>query len=391
MIRSQPLRILMITPWYGVAEGGGVAIAIENLVHGLQRCGARIFVIKIVGDGWYPHFSRGAQNELIVRLPLRGRHECRGVKGVIGYWLRLPIADMTLLILGIVTRFQFVNFHYYAPPYEHLRKILRFLHYRFIASFQGSDIMVAPDCDGTREALGYLVREAEKVVGVSGTLINELTRLFPEAATKCSVIHNTVDIDFIRSVSNAAPASELDIDVLFVGGLIPVKGPDLLVDAFHKVVQKRPGALLCLVGTGYMEEELRDTIRDRGIEANVKFAGFVPHQELVNYYGRTKLIVMPSRSEGFPHVAMEAAICGKPVVAFNVGGLAELVEDGSTGILVPPTDSDALANAMLELLESPSLAQRMGDQGRRRGMQAFDPSHMVQSYMTLYDAIIARN
>lgn len=390
MIRSESLRILMITPWYGAGEGGGVAVAIENLVHGLQRCGAKIFVIKVLGDGFFPHVSRGDQNELIVRLPVRSRKECRGVKGFLGYWLRLPIVVITLLVLIIGTRFQIVNFHYYDLPYELLRKILRFLQYRFVVSFHGSDVMVAPSREETKEALGIHVREADKVVGVSSALIKELTHLFPDAAPKCTVIQNTVDINFIRSVSHAPRATDLDIDVLFVGGLIPVKGPDLLIEAFHKVVQKSPGAVLYVVGTGYMENELKETIRNRGLDANVQFAGFVHHLDLVNYYRRTKLTVVPSRSEGFPLVAIEAALCGKPVVAFNVGGLSELVQDGSTGILVPPTDWSALANAMLQLLETPALATSMGEQAQLRGMEAFDPAKMAQSYLTVYDKVLTR-
>ena len=378
----------MIAPWYGAKDGGGVAIAIENLVHGLLSRGAKVFVVKIIGDGWRPRFSRGTQNELIVRLPLRGRSEFAGAKALIGYYLRLPILVATLLVLRLVTRFQLVNFHYHIPPYDLLRRIFRFLNYKFVTGFQGSDVMVAPEHIPTREALGHLVRDAEKIIGVSRALINRLTQMFPDVAAKCSVIQNTVDVDFLTSVSTTPAPGESEFDLLFVGGLIPVKGPDQLIASLHNVVQNRPNTVLCLCGTGAMEEELKDTIRSKSLESNVKFAGFVPHLELINFYNRTRLVVIPSRSEGFPHVAMEAAICGRPVVAFNVGGLNELILDGASGILVPPNDVDEFANAILRLLDSPSLTELMGVKAKTRGTQAFDPSTMSQSYLNLYRAVI---
>jgi glycosyltransferase involved in cell wall biosynthesis len=381
----------MVTPWYGARDGGGVGIAIENLVHSLLRRGVKVWVIKVVGDGLFPRFNRGHQNELIVQLPLRGRSEFVGGKASLGYWLRSLIATVVLLGLRITTRFQLINFHYYTPPYEVLRKILRFARYSFISGFQGSDIMIAPQDAEIRQTLGYFVRDAEKLVGVSTVLINELKRLFPETGSKCSLIPNTVDADFITSASAYLPDGDVDFDVLFVGGLIPVKGPDMLIEAFHKVVQRRPETVLCIAGTGYMEKELRETIKSRNFEPNVKFAGFVPHLDLVDYYNRTRLVVIPSRSEGFPLAAMEAAICGKPVVAFSVGGLSELVVDGSTGTLVTPTDVDGLATAMLALLESPSRAVNVGEQAKKRGLQAFDPAAMAQSYLNLYQTVINRN
>ena len=81
-------------------------------------------------------------------------------------------------------------------------------------------------------------------------------------------------------------------------------------------------------------------------------------------------------------------MCGKAAVAFNVGGLGEVVLDGVSGILVPPRDVDALANAILGLLESPRRAERLGEQARTRAREAFDPSHMTQLYLNLYDAVL---
>jgi glycogen(starch) synthase len=101
------------------------------------------------------------------------------------------------------------------------------------------------------------------------------------------------------------------------------------------------------------------------------------------------IVVMPSRTEGLPQVSLQAAQMARPVVAACVGGLAEIVVDGETGLLVPPEDSDALASAIAQLLAHPEDAGRMGVAARCRVQERFDWKSYLDGYQALYSRIYA--
>jgi glycosyltransferase involved in cell wall biosynthesis len=388
MKRSNKLSILIITPWYGSEERNGVAVAVENLVHGLISLGLRPFVFRIVGDGWLPRCKRGGQGELVIYLPIRPRSEATTLKPFFGYWLRFALVWIVLAPFILASRCSLMNFHYYSEQYEDLRKIARAFRKRVVTTFHGSDIMVAANENAMREGTRRLIHDSSRVTTVSKALLNELRCKYPECAAKSEVIPNAIDAGFLKAALAVDSSIPTDIDLLFVGGLLPVKGLDLLLDAFEKVLKQRPYARLCLVGAGSMERELTERIQSQHWEENVRLLGLLPHLRLVERYNRTKVVVMPSRSEGLPLVAMEAALVGKPVVAFGVGGISEIVVDGKTGIVVAPHDVSELADAMIKLLEQPNLAVEMGAQARARALSLFDPSVMAARYGQLYEEVM---
>src|SRR6185503_4234225 len=109
--------ILIVTPWYGRSERGGVALAVDNLVHTLRSRGRLVFVIVSGTDGWYPRFTRGSLNERVIYLPLRRRKgRARGAKPFFGYWVRLLLALQVLVFLFLRYR-PLVHFHYCCEEY----------------------------------------------------------------------------------------------------------------------------------------------------------------------------------------------------------------------------------------------------------------------------------
>ena len=180
---------------------------------------------------------------------------------------------------------------------------------------------------------------------------------------------------------------EPEYDFLYVGSLLKVKGPDLLIDAFAKVIRSKPESRLLIIGSGAIEGDLKNQVKSLSLETQVEFAGKVAYEKIIECYRRTRIVVLPSRFEGFGFVPVEAALLEKPAIAASVGGLPEVVEDGETGVLFPAGNAEELAEKMLRLLDDPDLVQRLGTQSRSRALRLFDPALCARTYLNLYQEI----
>jgi len=169
---------------------------------------------------------------------------------------------------------------------------------------------------------------------------------------------------------------------LFAGVMERYKGVDVLLDAWPLVVERVPEARLVMVGSGSLDGFVRNEVRRRGLEGYVELRAAVPKAEVAGLLDDATCLVLPSRSEGLPRVALEAMARGRPIVATRVGGLAELVDSGTNGALVEPESAGALAEALSVVLESRDLATKLGDAARAVAEQR-DPA-------AEYEAGIAR-
>lgn len=160
-------------------------------------------------------------------------------------------------------------------------------------------------------------------------------------------------------------------DVLFVGRLDAVKGVPLLLEAFARVARDHPDARLRIVGDGPHRDRLTRQAAALGLPAEV-FLGYRPQAEVAALLDTADMLVLPSFAEGVPVVLMEAMAARIPVIAPRVAGVAELVEDGVSGYVVPPGDVDSLAERLGTLLGDPALQRRMGEAGRRTVEAGFD-------------------
>ena len=144
------------------------------------------------------------------------------------------------------------------------------------------------------------------------------------------------------------------------------KGVDVLLDAWPVVLAQVPRAELVIAGDGTMDAALRRRVSRLGISRSVEFVGHVPPVRLRQILDDSWCLALPSRSEGLPRVVLEAMGRGRPVVASAVGGLPEVVDEGTTGHLVPAGRPEPLAQAIVTLLHDPERAAKMGAEGRAR-------------------------
>jgi D-inositol-3-phosphate glycosyltransferase len=197
----------------------------------------------------------------------------------------------------------------------------------------------------------------------------QFRRLYGDPQGRIEIIAPGVEHAFFAPGDQAGARHALDLPrdrpiLLFVGRIQPLKGPDVAVRALAEL--GRPDALLLVVGgasgTDGADEvaRLRGLVDELGLDEQVRFVAPQPHHILSTYYRAADLVVVPSRSESFGLVALEAAACGVPVVASAVGGLVSLVDHESSGLLVPERDPAAFASAIARLLAEPGLRADMG-------------------------------
>lgn len=232
---------------------------------------------------------------------------------------------------------------------------------------------------------------ADRVLPLSHTVERLALEQDHFPAEKLEVVYQGLDLNaFIPGPKPAALARSLGLDISrpivgTVAALIPQKGHRYLVEAMPAVSDMANGVQLLLVGKGQLRPELQRICEDRKIKA-----AFL--EEIPNIADALRLIdvyVQPSLREGIPQAVLEAMAMCKPVVATDVDGNPEAVENGVTGVIVPPRDPGALARAVGGLLADPALATTMGQAGRRRVEQQFTLERMVHHIEQIYDELYA--
>jgi glycosyltransferase involved in cell wall biosynthesis len=251
----------------------------------------------------------------------------------------------------------------------------------------------------------YVVVPAEDAVAAPAHLSDEEAATLPIAALtawstlqeggvkpgKVFVVHNSVDPD--RLAEEAAHAARPDLPEASVlvgtlGRLEPVKGLDVLFDAVPLVAGQHPDARFVIAGEGPESENLQMRVAtDPVLSKRVEMLGFVPNAPAL--LDALDVYCLPSRSEGFNTTILEAMALGVPVVATDVGGTREAVEDGVTGRLVPPGDAEALAKALGDLLGDAVLRERLADEARLRVEAQFTVSTMVAKTLAIYERLLA--
>jgi glycosyltransferase involved in cell wall biosynthesis len=197
----------------------------------------------------------------------------------------------------------------------------------------------------------------------------------------------------VITIPNAIPdlpvhAVELAVPRPVVGAagrFDPSKGFDVLI----RSVALAPEVNLVLAGEGECEGALRSLATDLGVDDRVHFIGW--REDARSVVAAFDVLAVPSRAEAFGLVALEAMFAARPVIASDVGGLPEVVEDSSTGLLVPPDDPEALASALRVLVTDEARRTRLGTAGRARAIEHFSVDEMARSYEALYDHVMECN
>jgi len=259
---------------------------------------------------------------------------------------------------------QLIHAHTIMPDGFAAVLLARELHLPLVCTLHGSDVKLYPLRSRAIAAVTtWALARIQHLIAVSND-VGQIA-LSQGARKRPTVIHNGASQERFspgpKSVSREQLGLPLDrAVVLFVGNLIPLKGTNLLVRALAQVTHK---PILVLVGGGPCRAELQDLAAQLGVECI--FAGGRPHDEIATWLTASDCLVLPSLSEGLPTILAEAMMCRTPIVATAVGGTPEIVSDGRTGLLVPPSNVQAISGAVSSVLSmEPSQIDTMLDRAQ---------------------------
>ena len=205
------------------------------------------------------------------------------------------------------------------------------------------------------------------------------------------IIPNGIDTEHFRvDGPTRTELSDGKINILFVGRLERRKGLGYLLNACDEAKRDFPNFRLIIVGPGtVLRPWYEKSAEDMGLTDNVVFTGFVPSAELPSYYRSADIFCAPATGgESFGIVLLEAMACGKPVVATNIQGYASVLAHGEEGLLVPPKDEEALAQALLSLLNDKSLRLRMGNKGKIKA-EKYSWPNVTRQVMDYYNSLLS--
>jgi glycosyltransferase involved in cell wall biosynthesis len=232
-----------------------------------------------------------------------------------------------------------------------------------------------------RGFLRRAIRTADRVVAISTSTAREVTAL-AGSDVPVEVIPYAVEMPSRPAVRDTAT-------ILYVGRLVERKGVAYLIDAAALV----PGVRVVVIGDGPERDALVSRAKDQGVADRVEFRGWVTVAQLDQAYATATVFALPAivdqrgDTEGLGMVLMEAMSYRVPVITTALGGITDIVDDGNTGMIVPPNDAPALAGALRRLIEDRAFAERLGADGQRAVEQRFSWSRIIDQFAAIYEGL----
>ena len=243
-----------------------------------------------------------------------------------------------------------------------------------VTTLHGTDVRIAKSVAPIRALTRHIVRQSAVVTTVSRWLADEVQLLTSTSRPLVAPMPVATDL--------FTPGDDRVEDrLLFVGRLTEQKGAGHLLDAVAAMSRR---ATLDIVGDGPDTEALKARAASLGIADRVRWLGALPQPALLEHYRRAAALVVPSIDEGLGLVAVEAMLCETPVVAFDSGGLRDVIQHERTGLLVPVRDVRALAASLDSLLGDPERGAELGAAGRMYALATFAPESVARRYADVY-------
>ncbi len=236
--------------------------------------------------------------------------------------------------------------------------------------------------------------EASKVIVTSGSMKRELCDHFHVPLEKVEVIQNAIDLTKYQvSIDRWSVRRSYGVDpneklILCVGRLVPQKGTEYLIQAIPLIIQRYPEAKFIIVGEGWYKDHLENLAQSTGYRWKALFTGFIPDSDLVALLMSADVLVVPSVYEPFGIVALEGMAAGVPVVASQIGGLAEVIEHDRTGVLVYPRNPESIAWGVDRVLSDPNYSRFLTQNAREMLQKTYSWEAIAMKTIKVYKEVL---
>lgn len=234
---------------------------------------------------------------------------------------------------------------------------------------------------------GFFFRYASKIISVSNTSATDFAKLFPQFKERIVTVPIGIEeTDFNNAGENPLRNASKPA-LVHVGGFTYEKNHVRLIEIFEGIQKKQPGASLHFVGSGPLKQQIEDLVKQKGIEQQVHFYGF--RNDAMQFIKNADVLLLPSIIEGLPGVILEAFYCKTPVVAYNVGGIGEVVINNKTGRLVQKDDEGAFVDNVLAAINNTSGNEQMVQNAWQLVMSEYLNTGIAKKFLEVYDSIKA--
>jgi len=348
------MKISIFVQFFPPKRFGGFETATYNIARYLSMVGHDVHVITTLDEGLpKKDMIKGFYVYRIFRSNIR-------FFGTLLFWLK--IFYHLKKIKSDIIHIQTIGIE--TPTFFLFKKLLR---KPCVIWGRGSDVYVPWMF---REQISkFVLKNADAVIALTEDMKKKMKKIYDR---DISVIPNGIDLSKVECLSKEDVRLNLGVKndkkiILFVGALHPVKGLTYLVEAM-KIIRDKNKQLI-LVGDGKERDHLKDLVKKYGLEKCVIFIGKVPNDKVFKYMMASDVFVLPSLSEGFPNVVLEAMASGLPIVATNVGGLSEIVKDGENGFLVDPKNPEQIAEKINLFLEDEKFRERISKNSKNKAKE----------------------
>ncbi|MFN3231289.1 MAG: glycosyltransferase family 4 protein [Alphaproteobacteria bacterium] len=369
---ARPLRISYWTELYWPSLGG-VEVFSRAFLPRLMSRGYDVDVISSSGAGW-PDFDV-MDGVPIHRLPMRDALERRDLE---------LLADTASRLKEMTQAFQpdLIHLNFSGPMAFFAMRIATAMKIPLLSTIH---ISVSELPSGAGTLLGRVLEQSDRVIANSEASLEDVLAAAPGCAERASVLYHGVEVSQLEQT----PDPENPPTILCIGRLVRVKGFDLAITALARIAEAVPDVRMVIAGDGDIRNELEAQVSDMGLNDRVSFLGTIDPAHVPALMRSATLVVMPSRwRESFGLVAIEAAFQERVVVGSRVGGIQETIDDGTTGLLVENENPDAIAEAVIGLLNDRNRLTRMGADARERAIRLFSMDETLNRYDALYREMV---
>jgi L-malate glycosyltransferase len=233
---------------------------------------------------------------------------------------------------------------------------------------------------------GFFFKQASKIVSVSRTSAIDFAKLFPQFKERITTVSIGIEEEELQNGNGTNPLKDPSKPVLVhVGGFTYEKNHARLIEIFEGIQKKQPGASLHLVGSGPLQTQIEELVKQKGLDRKVHFYGF--RKDAMQFMKHADVLLLPSIIEGLPGVILEAFYCKTPVVAYDVGGIGEVVINDKTGYLVPKGNEDAFVEHVQKALDKTPANDKLVQNAWQLVMNEYLNTSIAGKFLAVYESI----